>query len=61
MVYPAVQTCSSGARMFCTRERKRGEKMGRVKRSGVGGGKREEKTPARKHSENEKHQLISRA
>ena len=32
--------------------------MGRVKRSGVGGGKREEKTPARKHCENEKHPLI---
>ena len=27
--------------------------MGRVKRSGVGGGEREEKTPARKHCENE--------
>ena len=32
--------------------------MGQVKRSGVGGGKREEKTPARKHCENEKHPLI---
>ena len=32
--------------------------MGRVKRSGVGGGKKEEKTPARKHCENEKHPLI---
>ena len=35
--------------------------MGRVKRSGVGGGEMEEKTPARKHCENEKHPLISRA
>ena len=35
--------------------------MERVKRSGVGGGEREEKTPARKHSEDEKHALISRA
>ena len=36
--------------------------MGRVKRSGVGGGKREDKTPARKpgkHCENEKHPLIT--
>ena len=32
--------------------------MGRVKRSGVGSGKREEKTPARKHCENEKYPLI---
>ena len=32
--------------------------MGQVKRSGVGGGKREEKTPARKHCENEKHPLL---
>ena len=32
--------------------------MGQVKRSGVGGGKRKEKTPARKHCENEKHPLI---
>jgi len=40
---------------------KREEKMGRVTRSGVGGGEREEKTPARKHYENEKHPLISRA
>ena len=32
--------------------------MGRVKRSGVGGGKREDKTPARKHCENEKYPLI---
>ena len=39
---------------------KRGEKMGRVKRSGVGGGEREEKTPARKHCENKQHPLISR-
>ena len=36
---------------------KREEKMG----SGVGGGEREEKTPARKHCENKKHPLISRA
>ena len=36
---------------------KREEKMGRVKRSGVGGVEREEKTPARKHCENEKHPL----
>ena len=41
--------------------------MGQVKESGGGGGvgggggEREEKTPARKHSENEKHPLISRA
>ena len=35
--------------------------MERVKRSGVGGGEREEKTPARKHYEDEKHPLISRA
>ena len=32
--------------------------MGQVKRSGVGGGTRKEKTPARKHCENEKHPLI---
>ena len=32
--------------------------MGQVKRSGVGGGKREKKTPARNHFENEKHTLI---
>ena len=32
--------------------------MGQVKRSGVGGGKRKEKTPSRKHCENEKHPLI---
>ena len=32
--------------------------MGQVKRNGVGGGKREQKTPARKHCENEKHPLI---
>ena len=32
--------------------------MGQVKRSGVGGGKREEKTPARKHCENETHPLL---
>ena len=32
--------------------------MGRVKRSGVGSGKREDKTPARKHCENEKYPLI---
>ena len=32
--------------------------MAQVKRSGVGGGKREEKTPARKRCENEKHPLI---
>ena len=32
--------------------------MGRVKRSGVGGGKGEDKTPARKHCENEKYPLI---
>ena len=35
--------------------------MERVKRSGVGGGEREEKTPARKHCEDEKHPLIGRA
>ena len=35
--------------------------MERVKRSGVGGEEREEKTPARKHCEDEKHPLISRA
>ena len=38
--------------------RKEGGKMWGVKRSGVGGGKREQKTPARKHCENEKHPLI---
>ena len=32
--------------------------MGQVKRSGVGGGKREKKTPTRNHCENEKHPLI---
>ena len=32
--------------------------MGQVKRSGVGGGKREKKTPARNHCENAKHTLI---
>ena len=32
--------------------------MGQAKRSGVGGGKRERKTPARNHCENEKHPLI---
>ena len=37
------------------RNSKREEKIGRVKRSGVGGEGREEKTPARKHCENEKH------
>ena len=40
---------------------KKGEKMGWVKRSRVGGREREEKMPARKHCENEKHPLISRA
>ena len=40
---------------------RREEEMGRVKGSGVGGGEREEKTPARKHCENEKHPLIRRA
>ena len=35
--------------------------MERVKRSGVGGGEREEKTPVRKHCKDEKHPLISRA
>ena len=35
--------------------------MGRVKRSGAGGGEREEKTPARKQCEDEKHTLISPA
>ena len=32
--------------------------MGQIKRSGVGGGTRKEKAPARKHCENEKHPLI---
>ena len=32
--------------------------MGQVKRSGVGGGTRKERTPARKYCENEKHPLI---
>ena len=38
---------------------RRQEEMGRVKGSGDGGGEREEKMPARKHCENEKHPLIS--
>ena len=42
------------------RNSKREEKIGRVKRRGVGGVEREEKTPARKHCENEKHPLNDR-
>ena len=38
---------------------KRQEKMGRVKRRGVGGVERGEKAPARKHCENEKHPRCS--
>ena len=45
---------------------KREEEMGQIKGQREqgrreGGEEREEKTPARKHSENEKHPLISRA
>ena len=57
--------CSAGVffgRAICSPNRhvetsRREKEMGRVK----GGGEREEKTPARKHCENEKHPLIRRA
>ena len=62
MLFPV----SRGLSFLSRRERpllawkKREEKIGRVKRSRVGGGEREEKTPARKHCENEKHPLNDR-
>ena len=65
--FPSLQcrrflpACKCFARESACWNSKRGAKMGRVKRSGVGGGEMEEKTPARKHCENEKHPLISRA
>ena len=55
-----VQAFSSGAQMFLLGKPKRGGN-GESQRERGGGGEREEKTPARKHCENEKHPLISRA
>ena len=49
--------CAMHSRKRHVETSRREEKMGRVK----GSGEREEKTPARKHCENEKHPLISRA
>ena len=63
--------CSEGvsfgrANFFCSRKRHfetfwREEEMGRVKGREDGAGRENRKTPSRKHCENEKHLLISRA
>ena len=64
---PSWLACSAGVffeRAICSRKRhvetfRREEEMGRVKGSGEGAGReREEKTPARKQCESEKHPLI---